>query len=244
MSLLSETKPIYLISDTHFGAGTAQEERLLDFSLFIDEVCAKGSALYLVGDIFDFWISYGGISPKTLAPVVALLQQTVESGIPVTLLRGNHEFMVDMTLQWAGISVVEGPVELLVGSKQIVVMHGHSLNTNRLFRSAHGILTNPFFQWCYKKLPQSWGAGFALWVSSKSRDASTEEACSLGSLSKYHRGVVALLDTYDMVLMGHTHHGEHLKLDSGEYGNSGSWLGVKRGYATLTQEGVYQLHSL
>lgn len=50
-------KNVYILSDAHLGSlaiahGRTQERRLVRF---LDEIKNKAAAIYLLGDMFDFW---------------------------------------------------------------------------------------------------------------------------------------------------------------------------------------------
>ena len=59
-------KNVYFLSDAHLGSlaiphGRTQERRLVRF---LDSIKEKASAVYLLGDMFDFWNEYRYVVPK------------------------------------------------------------------------------------------------------------------------------------------------------------------------------------
>ena len=53
-------KNVYFLSDAHLGSraiehGRTQERRLVNF---LDSIKHKASAVYLLGDMFDFWYEF------------------------------------------------------------------------------------------------------------------------------------------------------------------------------------------
>ena len=57
---------IYFLSDAHLGSlaiphGRMQERRLVRF---LDEIKPTAEAIYLLGDMFDFWYEYRHAVPK------------------------------------------------------------------------------------------------------------------------------------------------------------------------------------
>lgn len=237
----------YFLSDTHFGAGSDEEHRLFLLSSFVDSVCEDGSALYLLGDIFDFWVEYHG-RPRTIyAQALSQIQRVVDAGIPVTLIRGNHEFMPTHYLQnECGVMVESGPFELIYGDKKVLLLHGHELSTKRLFRVAHWILSNSFFQFLYLRIPSRIGSAFADFMSAQSRKKSSESTrCSDKSIEKYYANANELLKSKNaqILVMGHTHRAESRKLQSGIYANGGSWLDGNE-YITIDSDGDVELCTL
>ena len=47
---------------------------------------------YLLGDLFHFWWAFDHDVLPEFAPVLAALGRLRERGVPLTLLRGNHDF--------------------------------------------------------------------------------------------------------------------------------------------------------
>ena len=59
-------KNVYFLSDAHLGSraiehGRTQERRLVNF---LDSIKHKASAVYLLGDMFDFWYEFRLVVPK------------------------------------------------------------------------------------------------------------------------------------------------------------------------------------
>ena len=57
----------YFASDTHLGleaGGRSAAERERLFVRWLDEIAPDAEAVFLVGDIFDFWYEYKRVSPK------------------------------------------------------------------------------------------------------------------------------------------------------------------------------------
>ena len=59
-------KNVYFLSDAHLGSraiehGRTQERRLVNF---LDSIKHKASAIYLLGDMFDFWYEFRLVVPK------------------------------------------------------------------------------------------------------------------------------------------------------------------------------------
>ena len=59
-------KNVYILTDAHLGSraiehGRTQERRLVNF---LDSIKHKASAVYLLGDMFDFWYEFQLVVPK------------------------------------------------------------------------------------------------------------------------------------------------------------------------------------
>ncbi len=59
-------KNIYFLSDAHLGSLAVEHRRTQERRLvrFLDEIRSKASAVYLLGDMFDFWYEYKYVVPR------------------------------------------------------------------------------------------------------------------------------------------------------------------------------------
>ena len=86
-------KPIYFLSDAHLGSwaidhGRMQERRLVRF---LDSIKEKAAAVYLLGDMFDFWYEYRYVVPKGYTRFLGKLSELTDMGVEVHYFTGNHD---------------------------------------------------------------------------------------------------------------------------------------------------------
>ena len=57
---------VYFISDAHLGSRAFEHKRTQERKLvrFLDKIKDKADAVYLLGDMFDFWFEYSEVVPK------------------------------------------------------------------------------------------------------------------------------------------------------------------------------------
>ena len=78
-------KKVYFTSDHHFGAPT-REKSLPRESLFLKWLNAiekDAGALFIVGDLFDFWFEYKKVVPKGFVRILGKLAQMRDAGMDV-----------------------------------------------------------------------------------------------------------------------------------------------------------------
>ena len=63
---MEKKEKIYFVSDVHLGAPALNDnkERELLFVQWLDQISHDVSALFLMGDIFDYWFEYKEAIPK------------------------------------------------------------------------------------------------------------------------------------------------------------------------------------
>ena len=90
---IPDNKKIYFASDQHLGAPTAEASfpREQKFVAWLNEVKEDAAAIFLLGDLFDFWFEYKTVVPKGFVRVLGKLAEIKDSGIPIYFFVGNHD---------------------------------------------------------------------------------------------------------------------------------------------------------
>ena len=86
-------KKIYFVSDAHLGsmAGVPSRENEKKLVRWLDSIRPDCEALYLLGDMIDFWYEYKYLIPKGFARFFGRLAEMTDTGIPVYWFTGNHD---------------------------------------------------------------------------------------------------------------------------------------------------------
>lgn len=123
------------ISDLHLASGRPQTtERFFDF---LRAQAARAQALYVLGDLFEYWIGDDEIDAPDGDPlarqVVDALRDVAQLGVSVSFMHGNRDFLVGERFSEAsGVRLLEDPtVESVVGIPTLL-MHGDTLCTDDL----------------------------------------------------------------------------------------------------------------
>ena len=120
------------ISDLHLASERpATSERLFRF---LEEEAARADALYVLGDLFEYWIGDDelGASGDPLARRVARrLRELTDAGVEVRLMHGNRDFLLGCEFCAAsGAQLLDDPALLRVGGEPTLLMHGDTLCTD------------------------------------------------------------------------------------------------------------------
>lgn len=226
---------VYFISDAHFGISiSGQESREEHFSSFIQDISTSMSKLFIVGDLFDFWIEYKRAIRPDYFNVLYTLKQLTEKKIPVHYLAGNHDFALGTFLKdYLGITIHHGHYETVIQDKKVHLYHGDGLiKSDYGYRILRKILRNPVNQHIYKLLHPNIGVWFATRCSGHSRKYLSGRI-SEKSVQEYRMHARKYLESgNDIAIFGHTHRAELCDLGCGIYCNTGSWL-INYNYASM-----------
>jgi UDP-2,3-diacylglucosamine hydrolase len=220
-------KKICFISDAHFGISLPGfDDRETLFFRFLEREAVTLSELYIVGDLFDFWIEYRHTIRPDYFLVLHHLKLLIDRGISVHYLAGNHDFALGPFLQKTmGIRIYPGALSRDIQGKRVYLYHGDGLIKRDVgYRILKKLLRNPLNQRIYKLLHPNIGVPLGSLVSGSSRKYLNRPLAE--NLRNEYRDCAKkrLNDGHDMVIYGHIHLPEFLSYPSGIYCNLGSWL--------------------
>ena len=171
---MNNDKKIYFASDVHLGAPTIKNPREHEqvFVAWLDHIKNSAEAIYLLGDIFDFWFEYKKVVPRGYTRLLGKLAEITDSGVPVHFFTGNHDIWVfDYLPKETGVIVHHEPLQCQFNGKSFYLAHGDGLGGyDKKFSLLKAIFTNSVAQWMFSHIHPNWGIGFASLWSKKSRE--------------------------------------------------------------------------
>ncbi|MCP4437648.1 MAG: UDP-2,3-diacylglucosamine diphosphatase [Aureispira sp.] len=238
-------KKIYFASDFHLGTPSFEASQLREQLIikWLDSIADDAQAIYLVGDIFDFWFEYKTVIPKGYIRFLGKIAQLKDKGIDIQFFTGNHDiWMFDYFTKELGIPVHTQPIQVELLNKNFLIGHGDGLGPgDHGYKRLKKIFTNRLCQWFFKWLHPDIGVGLANFFSRKSRAAQKEPERYLGAdkewLLLYANGKVQELPQTDFFIFGHRHLPLDIRLQNkaSRYINLGEWLNYNT-YAVFNGE--------
>lgn len=125
---MSSKRYTYFVSDVHLGLQVAdpaaREER---FVSFLKGLPQETSALYMLGDIWDFWYEYRDVVPKGYVRVFAALMDLMDRGVEVYFFQGNHDIWTYSYFESLGMKKLVQPCKVEIAGKTFCLGHGDGL---------------------------------------------------------------------------------------------------------------------
>ena len=225
-------KKTYFIADLHLSENRPQLTRL--FVDFMQNQAPQGEALYILGDLFDFWIG-----DDETSPLIDLVQEQIcrlsERQIPCYFIHGNRDFLLGKTFaQRCGLQLLPDYQRIDLYGTPTLICHGDTLCTDDVK-----------YQQFRKKVRQKWRQRLFLWLPLKVRLKIAEKIRAQSRADKQYKAAeimdvnhAAVLQTMEQfnvtrLIHGHTHrqhihqippHFERIVL--GDWGETASVLAV------------------
>ena len=205
------------ISDVHYPFGRSVIRFLL-------KKFDKYDAIYILGDLFEFFYGYGSfLYPQHLQLINVL--KFVSTKTQITIFEGNHEYRLEKIRDFIDVRIIKESLIETLGNNTVFMAHGDTIDkldiSYRFFRAS---LKNRFMLSLIGKIPPS----RLLYLSRLASRISKENL-----KSKKYRGTEKALENFafaklkeevDVVILGHTHTPVFKKLNGGLYINSGEFF--------------------
>jgi len=218
------TKKIYFASDFHLGVPNHDKSLRREKMLvqWLDEVKDNAQAIYLMGDVFDFWFEYKTVIPKGFIRLLGKLAELADRGIAIHLFKGNHDIWAFNYLQTeVGIQLHNGKQIIQLGNKWFFLAHGDGLGPgDKGYKFMKKVFRNRINQWVFRWLHPDIGTRMALYFSRKSRYANNEKDAKNGNppieqemLYKYATRKISQQPEIDYFVFGHRHLPTNIKIN-------------------------------
>ncbi len=166
-------KNIYFLSDAHLGSLAIEHSRTQERRLvrFLDSIKSKASAIYLLGDMFDFWYEYKYVVPKGFTRFLGKLSELTDMGVEVHFFTGNHDIWAyDYLERECGLILHRQPLTTEIYGKVFYLAHGDGLgDPNTRFKVLRKIFHNRTCQVLFSSIHPRWGMAFGLNWAKQSR---------------------------------------------------------------------------
>jgi len=199
---------------------------------WMDSVKDKAEAIYLVGDVFDFWFDYGSVIPKGYTYLLAKLRELRDMNIPIFFFTGNHDmWMFSYFEDEFDIPIFRDKKELSLNGKSFLVAHGDGLGPgDKNYKRIKKIFSNKICQFLFKWLHPNIGIWIARrWSLADPKQYHGELEHFLGKekewLTLYDAEKKLEEKHYDYFIFGHRHIPLKLKLnDKSTFICLGDWI--------------------
>ncbi len=243
----------YFASDIHLGAGTREQQRATEqlFVEWLDSVSSTATAIFLCGDIFDFWYEYKRVIPKGFVRTLSKIAQLTDSGVRVVFMAGNHDMWVrDYFAHECGMEIYTAPTTFTLGAKKVHIAHGDNLNVqkNAKLKLMNAFFRSPLIRRLFSSLVHpDLALAFGQWWSGKSRKKHTgqtdeHQEFSANFLREYARGHYAA-NHDDIYIFGHLHYAKKDEGDTPQIIFMNDWSTTPH-YISLSEEGCVELCQL
>lgn len=229
---MSVRDKVYFASDFHLGAyplesSKARERRIVSW---LDSIKEDAKALFLMGDIFDFWFEYASVVPKGYVRFLGKLAELADLGVSITIFKGNHDmWMFGYFKDELNAEIISDELILDMDGKRFFLHHGDGLGPgDRKYKLLKKIFRSRICQWLFARLHPNLGIGIASRWSKQSRIANGGEETFLGEDREWliqYAIEMEKKEHADYYIFGHRHFPYNYQLNPhSQVLNLGEWI--------------------
>jgi UDP-2,3-diacylglucosamine hydrolase len=194
------------IADAHLRK--PEDENYRRLLLFLEGLLGTTDTLYIIGDLFEFWIGYRNPPFTHYFPVLERLRKLVESGTHIVYFEGNHDFhMGPFFKETLRATVHRGPAIVDIDGKRVYICHGDQINSRDIgYRLLRFVLHNRLSGALVPIVPVGGVSSLAVWMSRTSRLNRKIRAPKRDYMVMLREFAAARFsEGCDMVITGHFH---------------------------------------
>ena len=224
---------ILLLSDLHLPN---RPSPLRDgFRRFLEGPARDAEAVYLLGDLFEYWVG-DDVGLQDYAAEVRWLRELTAQGVPVWFIAGNRDFLVGPRFFSAsGVRPRGDPTRLDLDGVPTLLSHGDLYCTDdrayqRWRRFAHHRLAQRLFGW----LPRKWRLAIGGGLRRQSGGAKQTKTAAIMDVNPHSVAAGMLKAGVVRLIHGHTHRpDEHAVGEHGQRIVLADWHGERMEYLAL-----------
>ena len=156
-------KKIYFLSDAHLGSWAIEHRRTHERRLvsFLDRIKDEAAAVYMLGDMFDFWYEFRYAVPKGYTRFLGKVSELTDMGVEVHFFAGNHDqWCLDYFEKECGMIIHREPCLVELYGREIYLAHGDEFSREKLYRLMRSGFRNRFLRWMFSMVHPRW----SLWM--------------------------------------------------------------------------------
>lgn len=200
----SETLALF-VSDLHLSPDLPKTTEM--FFGFLHDHALKTEALYLMGDIFEYWAGDDDLEDSFNREVIQALRKVSEHGIAVYWIAGNRDFLVGETFARAcGVGLLDEPHVAEIAGRRLLLLHGDAQCTDDVaYMAFRAQVRDPEWQRAFLARPLAERKAIINGMREGSRQAQREKSMALMDVNPGE--IARLFDEHAVTLMihGHTH---------------------------------------
>jgi UDP-2,3-diacylglucosamine hydrolase len=213
----SSAESIWFVSDVHLRHGDDDYLRL--FTDFLERADAEAGELWIVGDLFEFWIGDRQARDGFYDPLFCGLARIASSGRRVRIVHGNRDFLMGKSFRDAGCELLADQNLIELEGLRVHVSHGDELCLeDHGYQRARRVMRSAPARGAAALMP-GWLGG---WLARRYRriSESSKARRKVDTGNRFHtieKGLAALAEARDpdVVICGHIHYLRDQELEIG-----------------------------
>ncbi|REL35117.1 UDP-2,3-diacylglucosamine diphosphatase [Thalassotalea euphylliae] len=245
MSSSNTTSPVsYFIADLHLADN--RPDITACFLSFLQNQAPKAEKLFILGDLFEYWLGDDDDSP--FVETIANALKTLSTQTKIFFIQGNRDFLLGKAFaKRSGMTLLPDVEKISLYRQELIILHGDTLCTRDLAYQAFRKKSRSWWwQGIMKNLPLFLRKRIAENYRKKSAASTAMKSQDIMDVTQQEVERVMADMQVDLMIHGHTHRPDvhHFTSENvartrvvlGDWYDQGSWLKfTPQGYELLNQ---------
>lgn len=170
------------------------------------EEAIHADALYVLGDLFEFWIGDDDRSDFA-CDIRAEFKALTDLGVPCFFTQGNRDFLVGQRFaNQTGVTLLGDETVIDIYGKKAVLLHGDTLCTRDVkYLEFRAKVHQPWLQWVFNRIPMFIKKKIVSKVQSDIKDDKQTKSLDIMDVTQSEVEKVMRDHNVDLMIHGHTH---------------------------------------
>jgi len=187
------------------------------FLRFLEGPAARAEAVYILGDLFEYWVG-DDVGLRQHAAEVRGLQRLSQSGVRIYFMHGNRDFMIGRRFaSAAGVELLRDPHLITLSGQPTLLSHGDRWCTDDVgYQRWRRFSRNALAQWLFLRLPEHRRQSIAGNLRGKSHDDKQGKSEAIMDVNPETIRSAFTQHRATLIIHGHTHRPANHKVLMGD----------------------------
>jgi len=193
------------ISDLHLQSSHPRTSAA--FLSFLEQHARSAQALYLLGDLFEYWAGDDDLADPFNARMTAAIRAVSDAGVHVYWIAGNRDFLVGAGFAAAaGATLLSEPHLATIAGQRVVLLHGDAECTNDLkYMEFRAMVRQSAWQQQFLAMPLAQRKAIIAGLRQNSRAQNGEKSMEIMDVTPAAVAHVFAEHASTVMIHGHTH---------------------------------------
>ncbi|HAS6472350.1 TPA: UDP-2,3-diacylglucosamine diphosphatase [Vibrio parahaemolyticus] len=176
------------------------------FVTFMRTEAKNAEALYVLGDLFEFWVGDDDKTPFA-NQIRTEFKTLTDQGVPVFFIQGNRDFLLgERFCKETGITLLDDVCTIDLYGSKAVILHGDTLCIDDVkYQKFRKTVHQPWLQWIFKRIPWCLKKKIVSKVQSDIRDDKQMKSLDIMDVNQSEVEKVMSQNCVNLMIHGHTH---------------------------------------
>ncbi|MFZ6846712.1 UDP-2,3-diacylglucosamine diphosphatase [Undibacterium sp. RuRC25W] len=193
------------VSDVHLNPGLPKTTTA--FLQFLKTYGTQTEQLYLLGDLFEYWVGDDDLNDPYNHFIVEALRELSQLGVKLFWIAGNRDFLIGAQFANAtGARLIDDPSIIYAGGKKIVLCHGDAQCTDDIsYMQFRKQVRDKNWQSHFLAMPLAQRKTIVQGMRESSKSEQIQKETSIMDVNPDAIDALFLSTKCDYIIHGHTH---------------------------------------